>query len=251
MRALSLENKVALVTGAASGIGAAVAKQYAASGARVALVDINHEGAERVRSEMPNSAAHCVFTVDLADSSQCDLVVQEVLEWAGRLDILLNAAAYLERRAVADADAEYWERTVAINMAGPFFLARACAEPMRQQGGGRIILFSSQGAFTGGYNGSAVYAMAKAGVVALVKSLAREYAKLGITVNSIAPGGVDTPMLRGGMSDADLEAFVEKIPMGRLGTPEEIAGACVFLAGDEAGYITGATLDVNGGQLMR
>lgn len=251
MRALSLDNKVALVTGAASGIGAAVAKRYAESGARVALVDINRDRAEEVREELPGSQAHSVFSCDLGESSQCETVVKEVLEWAGRIDILVNAAGYLQRRSVVDVDAEYWNRTVAINMAGPFFLAKACAEQMSRQGGGRIILFSSQGAFTGGFNGSAVYAMAKAGIVALVKSLAREYAQSDITVNSIAPGGVDTPMLRDGMSELDVAAFIERIPMGRLATPEEIAGACEFLAGQEAAYITGSTLDVNGGQLMR
>ena len=246
-----LQNQVVMVTGAASGIGRAVAKHFAAIGAQVALVDINFEGAEKVCGELAGGDRHHTFRCDLGEPSQCESVAQQVLKWGGRMDVLVNAAAYLERRPVEDADIDYWNRHIAINMAGPFFLARACAKPMQRQGSGRIILFSSQGAFTGGFNGSAVYSMTKAAVVALVKSLAREYARQGITVNSIAPGGVDTPMLRGGMSEEDIQGFIEKIPMERLATPEEIAGACAFLASDEAGYITGATLDVNGGQLMR
>lgn len=246
-----LEDKVAIVTGAASGIGAAVAQRFAKSGARVALVDVNHDGANKVLGELPGIDLHRAFAFDLADRSQCERVVPEVIDWAGRVDILVNSAAYLERKPIADVDADFWDRTVAINMACPFLLCRACIEPMRRQGNGRIILLSSQGAFTGGLHGSTVYAMTKAGVVALMKSLARKLASDDITVNAIAPGGVDTAMLHGGMRAADVESFVRTIPLGRLATPEEIAGACEFLASDEAAYITGHTLDVNGGQLMR
>jgi NAD(P)-dependent dehydrogenase (short-subunit alcohol dehydrogenase family) len=251
MTALFLKNKLTIVTGAASGIGAAVAKHFAACGAEVALVDINLEGAKKTCSELVGGDRHKAFYCDLGDPSQCESVAQQVFEWRGRIDVLINAAAYLDRRPVDDVDIDYCNRNIAINMTGPFFLARACAKPMLRQGSGRIILFSSQGAFTGGFNGSAVYAMTKAGVLALVKSLAREYAEHGVTVNSIAPGGVDTPMLRGGMSEADVEGFIERVPMGRLATPAEIAAACEFLASDKASYITGTTLDVNGGQLMR
>jgi 3-oxoacyl-[acyl-carrier protein] reductase len=247
----SLEGRVAVITGAAGAIGAAVARRYAAAGARIALVDVDAGGGERVCRELGGDTEHAFFECDLADLQACESVVRAVCEWAGCIDILVNAAAYLQRRPLADIDVEYWDRTVAINMAAPFFLARACAEHMSRRQWGRIILFSSQGAFTGGFNGSAVYAMSKAGVIALVKSLAREYAQHGITVNSIAPGGVDTPMLHSGMSAENVRAFVEKIPLGRLASPAEIAGACEFLISEDASYITGTTLDVNGGQLMR
>ncbi|PCI52649.1 MAG: short-chain dehydrogenase [Alphaproteobacteria bacterium] len=251
MRDMLLKDKVVIVTGAASGIGAAVAHRYASSGARVAVVDINKVGAEKVRKNLVNNESHRTFYCDLAEPSQCSAVVADVLEWAGRVDVLVNSAAYLERKQIDDVDVDFMNRTVAINMTGPFFLARACAKIMKSQGWGRIILFSSQGAYTGGYNGSAVYAMTKAGIIALVKSLAREYAADGITVNSVAPAGANTQMLHGGMSPEDVADFIDKIPMGRLAQPEEIAEACEFLASDRAGYITGHTLDVNGGMLMR
>ena len=251
MKESSLKDKVIIVTGAASGIGAAVALCFAQCGAKVALLDINISGAKTVLSTLPNKESHIALPCDLGQSEQCTAVVQQVIDWAGQVDVLINAAAYLERKPVSEVDESFMSRTVSINMSGPFFLAQACAEPMKKQGFGRIILFSSQGAFTGGFNGSAVYAMTKAAVIALVKSLAREYATYGITVNSVAPGGVDTPMLRGGMSDKDMQDFIDKIPMERLATPMELAQACKFLASDDATYITGTTLDVNGGQLMR
>ena len=240
-----------MVTGAASGIGADVARSYAANGAKVALVDIDVQGAEHVRAELSKPDTHYVFPSDLADLDQCESVVNEVFDWAQRIDVLVNAAAYLKRVEISDVDKEHISRSTMINMAAPLVLARTCAEYMRKNSWGRIILFTSQGAFTGGFNGSAVYAMTKAGVGALVKSLAREYAEFGITVNAISPGAADTPMLHSGMSDGDLQAFREKIPMGRFAAVTEVSAPCVFLGSDDASYITGATLDVNGGQLMR
>ncbi|MCF6194050.1 MAG: SDR family oxidoreductase [Kangiellaceae bacterium] len=247
----SLQDKIVLITGAASGIGEATAKYFADKGARIALVDINTGGATQTLKSLSDPSKHIVVTCDLSDSTQCKSTVESVVNWAGTVHILINAAAYLKRKAISQVDDAFMDQTMAINMKGPLFLAQACAEPMLKQKFGRIILFSSQGAFTGGFNGSAVYAMTKAAVLALAKSLAREYAQSGITVNCIAPGGVDTPMLHSGMSETELSEFIAKIPLGRLATAKEIAQACAFLSSDSADYITGTTLDVNGGQLMR
>lgn len=247
----SLQDKVAIVTGAGSGIGAAIAKKFAAVGAQVILADINESSALEMQSALAGPDRHRVYPCDLGSVDACFELVNYVLRKNKKIDILVNAAAYLYRVPLSEVDREYWDRTVAVNMAAPFFLAQACMEPMKEQRAGRIILFSSQGAFTGGFYGSAVYAMSKAAVVALVKSLSRELAPYSVCVNSIAPGAVDTPMLRGGMSEGAMQEFIAKIPVGRLGTPEELAEVCHFLASDASSYVTGHTLDVNGGQLMR
>ena len=247
----SLSGKIAVVTGAAGGIGAAISRKFAAAGARLVLADLSEKSLLETRATLADADGHGVCPGDLGSIEACSALVDYTLEKYGGIDVLVNAAAFLRRAPLAEVDREYWQRTVAVNMAAPFFLARACIAPMKKRKSGRIILFSSQGAFTGGFYGSAVYAMTKAAVVALAKSLSRELAPDGICVNSIAPGAIDTPMLRGGMSEQALREFLATIPAGRLGAPEEAADACLFLASDASSYITGHTLDVNGGQLMR
>ena len=170
----------------------------------------------------------------------------------GRLDVLAHVAAVLRRRgSIGEVTEDDWDAQLDTNLKAAFFLNRAVARLMRKQGrGGRIINFSSQGWLTGGFGGSVVYAASKGGIVSMSRGLARSLAGDGILINTVAPGAVDTQMMRGGLSEEELQAFVGQIPLGRLAEPEEIAGAVVFLASDHVTYMTGATINVSGGQIM-
>jgi len=251
MSGWSLKGKVALITGAASGIGAETAQLFAARGADLVLADLNVDGLEVLKAEL-GTEVECQFArCDLGNQNDCAKTVADAIAWKGHLDILINSAALYKKVLNEDVDKDYFDKIVNINMAGAFFLTQACATQMKVQGSGKIVLFTSIAAFRGGVNGSTVYSMTKAAVVAYMKSLARDMAPFGICVNSIAPGGVDTPMLRGQMTEESMKAFVADIPMGRLATPQEIAEVCAFASSDAANFITGHTFDVNGGQLMR
>jgi NAD(P)-dependent dehydrogenase (short-subunit alcohol dehydrogenase family) len=172
------------------------------------------------------------------------------LDRLGSLDVLVNLAAVLRRQPLAEVTEADWDAQLDLNLRSAFFLSRACADSMRAAGrGGRIVLFASQAWWTGGYGGSAVYAASKGGVVTLTRGLAREYGPDGITVNAVAPGAVDTPMLRAGLDPAALDTIVAATPLGRLGSPADLAGAAVFLASGHAGFITGTVLNVSGGWL--
>ena len=187
----------------------------------------------------------------------CDLPLQEALlertaAEFGRLDALAHVAAVLIRRNDIDEVTETdWDIQFGVNLKAAFFLNRSAARIMKAQGnGGRIINFASQGWWTGGFGGSVVYAATKGGIVSMSRGLARSYAKDGITVNTVSPGAVDTPMLRDGLTDEQLEQQVSAIPLGYMASPGDLAGSVIFLASDHGRYITGATINVSGGWLM-
>lgn len=247
---LGLHGKKVLVTGAASGIGKAVAQRFAALGAQVCAADINSAGVQETAQAL-GAAAHAL-TLDLADPQQCEDIAAAAHEKMRGLDCIVNAGAIIIRQPLDAVTTAEIQRMIDINMNGAFFLTRAAATLMKGDGvAGRIILLSSQGAHTGGYVGSTVYAMTKSAVISLVKSMARELAPHRITVNAVAPGVVDTPMIRRDVSESALADFMKMVPLGRIAQPREIADCCLFLASDWASYVTGHTLDVNGGQLMR
>ena len=243
--------RAVLVTGAAGGIGSAVAQLLSELGANLVLTDLAGPGLSAVAQQLPGPGSHVAIPCDLADPGSIQTLVDGAESTLGRIDALVHAGAVMKRQPLDDVTLGDFDLMAHVNMAGPLFLGRAVARVMRRQGGGRMVFFSSQGAFTGGYAGSAVYAMTKAGVVALVKSLTREYAVDGIAVNAVSPGAVDTPMLREGVAEDVLDRFRGMIPLGRFATTEEVARATVFLISDWASYVAGHTLDVNGGQLMR
>jgi NAD(P)-dependent dehydrogenase (short-subunit alcohol dehydrogenase family) len=246
-----LRGKRAMITGAASGIGKATALAFAELGCRLVIADIQADGLAQAAAALAGQAQpHLALPLDVADPAACESSIRAAVAHLGGLDILVNAAAVLHRQQLADVTPESLHAMTAVNMWGPFFLGRAAARQMADAGGGSITLFSSQGAYTGGYVGSTAYSMTKAAVAALIKSLAREYAGRGVRVNGIAPGAIDTPMIHAGVTDEALARFQEMIPMSRLGLPHEVAMTCAFLASPAAEYITGQMLHVNGGQLM-
>jgi NAD(P)-dependent dehydrogenase (short-subunit alcohol dehydrogenase family) len=249
---LGLEDRGVLVTGAAGGIGRAVARAFAQAGARVAVVDLDAAACQAVVAELEDPERHVWFGADLGVISAHAELVERARRELGRLDVLAHLAAVLRRRAtIYDITEEDWDVQIDTNLKATFFLNRCVAAAFREQGrGGRIINFTSQGWWTGGFGGSIVYAASKGGVVSLSRGLARTLAPDGITVNTVAPGAADTNMMRSGSSDSDLAQFVSMIPLGRMAEPDELSGIVLFLASDHARYITGATVNVTGGQIM-
>jgi NAD(P)-dependent dehydrogenase (short-subunit alcohol dehydrogenase family) len=246
-----IEGKAVLVTGAAGGIGRAVAEALAAAGARVAVHDLRDAAIAEVLAGLAGEG-HAAFAGDLRDPAEPGALVDSVREALGRIDALVHVAAVIVRREdVAEVTVEDVDLQQEVNLRASFLLDQAAAEAMRAQGGGgRIVNFTSQGWWSGGFGGSVVYAATKGAIVSMTRGLARSYGPDGILVNAIAPGAVDTPMLTDDLSEEALASFVAQIPLGRVAAPAEVAGVAVFLLSDHASYISGATINVTGAQLM-
>jgi NAD(P)-dependent dehydrogenase (short-subunit alcohol dehydrogenase family) len=239
--------RVAIVTGAASGIGRATARLLAEVGAIVVAVDMDASGLVQLDLGLGWHKA-----VDVSHPAACQRLVEEVVDRHGRLDILVNSAGILRRVPIAEVDEALWRQVMDVNLLSQLTLCRAAGRPMRRQKFGRIVNLTSTAGFNGGAKNSSVYAISKGGVLALTKSLAREFAPDGVCVNALCPGGIDTPMGRQGFPDPEWRAhFDVNVPLRRAGLPEEVARAIVFLVSDWSSYTTGHTLDVEGGLLLR
>jgi NAD(P)-dependent dehydrogenase (short-subunit alcohol dehydrogenase family) len=246
----SLKNKVALITGASRGIGKSIARVFGDAGARLALVALNAERLAQTAHEL--RAQNFIVmdcACDVADVEQGNRVVENVVAQFGRIDILVNNAGILQTGHITDFSASDWERMLAVNLNSAFYFSRAVAPTMMQQKFGRVINISSISAQTGGVSGSVQYAASKGALLSFTKTLARDLAPYNITVNAIAPGQIETEM--GALRGETRQRVIDMIPLKRLGKPEDIAYAALFLASDAASYITGATMDVNGGILKR
>ena len=243
-----LTGRVAVVTGASRGIGRAVALELAATGARV-LAGAREQHADVVATEITagGGTAHAV-SVDVMDAASVRHMIGTALDRFGRVDILVNNAGIARDQLLVRMKRAEWDAVLATNLTAAFTCAQAALRPMLKQRFGRIINISSVVGQMGNA-GQANYAASKAGVIGMTKSLAREVASRGITVNVVAPGMIDTGMTRAVMQ-ASREAWASKIPLGRLGTPEEVAATVGFLASDKAAYITGQVVGVNGGLYM-
>jgi NAD(P)-dependent dehydrogenase (short-subunit alcohol dehydrogenase family) len=246
-----LEGKGVIVTGAAGGIGKAVATAFSATGARVMAVDLDLARVTEVVAGFEGTG-HLAVSADLADLSAHAGLVARAREELGNLYVLANLAAVLRRRGSIDEVTEDdWDFQHDINLKAAFFLCRAAGDAMIEQGqGGRIITFSSQGWWTGGFGGSVAYAATKGGVTSMTRGMARTYGPHRITVNAVSPGQVHPPMLLTGLSPEVYESMKQQTPLGYVAEPEEVAGPVVFLASDHAKYITGSTINVSGGFLM-
>jgi NAD(P)-dependent dehydrogenase (short-subunit alcohol dehydrogenase family) len=249
MNNVSLNGRVAIVTGGSRGIGAAVARNFAADGAIVAISGLRSdiELAKSLIAEL--GADRCRFyESNVGEYDDCVALVASVVNDFGRIDILVNNAGITRDRTIRKLPVEDWHEVIRINLSGPFFMIKAVLEPMIERGYGRIVSISSVIAHTGNV-GQANYAAAKAGLIGLTKTTALETAKRGITANCVAPGFIDTPMVAA-MPAKAIETGIEETPEHRLGRPEEIARAVRFLADENAGFITGAVINVNGGFYM-
>ena len=246
-----LAGKVALVTGAGQGMGRAVGERLAAGGARVAVNDLRPEAAERTARALTD-AGHDAMPV-AGDVSKPDAVREmfgAVLENYGALHVLINNAGVLYPTSVEEMAVEEWDLVVAVNLRGTFLCSQAAIGPMREAGWGRIVNFSSTAGKNVSTVGGAHYTAAKAGVLGFTRHLAKEVAGYGITVNAVCPGLIDTEMVRAVISPERADAYANSFPIDRLGEPGEVAELVAFLASDRASYITGASLDINGGDLM-
>lgn len=242
---MRLKDKVALITGAAGGIGEATARRFAAEGARVAVNDANAAGAEKVAREIQAAGDQALAVAgDVTRKADVEEMVRRVIAACGRVDILVNNAGINRDAMAAKMTEEQWDQVLGVNLKGTFLCAQAVLPGMRERAWGRVINTSSIGAL--GNVGQSNYAASKAGVIGLTKTLALEYAKYGVTVNCVAPGATMTAMVAG-IPDHIKAKIIEKIPMGRIAGPEEIANAHCFLASEEASFITGQVLFVDGG----
>lgn len=238
--------KCALITGAAGGIGGAIARQLHGQGATVALTDMNRAGMEGLAGEL-GERVH-VLEANLTDENAAAELVKQAGEVMGRIDILVNNAGLTRDNLALRMKDEEWQLVIDVNLTAAFRLARACLRPMMKQRGGRIVGIASVVGVTGN-SGQANYAASKGGMIAASKCLAQEVASRGITVNCVAPGFIATPMTDA-LSDEQKERLVVNIPGGRLGTPDDVASAVAYLASEEAAYVTGQTIHVNGGMAM-
>jgi 2-hydroxycyclohexanecarboxyl-CoA dehydrogenase len=243
------EDQVAIVTGAASGIGRATAMRLAAEGAAVVIADVNVEGADGVAKSISEGGGRAIaLQVDVTDATGVRAMTEQAITAFGKIDILVSNAGWDRAGPFADTDEELWDRVIAINYRGHLATCHAALPYMRERGRGRIVTVASDAGRVGS-SGEVVYSGAKGAVIAFTKGLAREVARYGINVNCVAPGLVDTPLLAG-MPEKLIAAIVRSIPLRRTGVPEEIAAAICFFASDDAAYITGQTLSVNGGLNM-
>jgi 3-oxoacyl-[acyl-carrier protein] reductase len=242
---IDLSGRVALVTGASRGIGRAIARQLAAQGAHV-VAAARSDNARLVAEEIAAAGGKAdAVALDVTEAGAAGAVVADTLERLGRIDILVNNAGITRDQLMLRMKREDWDAVLATNLTGAFALTQAVLKPMVRQRGGRIVCISSVVGQSGNA-GQANYAASKAGIIGFAKAVALEVASRGITVNVVAPGLVETDMTRELTGDAR-EEWASKIPLRRLGTPDDIASAVCFLASDEASYITGQVLAVNGG----
>ena len=239
-----LAGKVALVTGGARGIGLAVARAFTREGALVTVADIDGGGAAQAAAGLGGSASG--LAVDVAEQASVQAMVDAITAEHGRLDILVNNAGVGGNTPFLETRLEDWNRIIGINLTGAFMVAQACARAMVKAGGGKIVNIASLSGQRGG-SGRAAYGAAKAGLELLTKVMAVELAEHGINVNNIAPGAIETEMAKFAHDRATRAAYNGLIPMTRYGTPEEVADAAVFLCSDEARYVHGHTLNVDGG----
>ena len=243
--------KVALITGAAQGMGRAVAERMASTGARLVLNDRNPQTLQATATALEGKAAGVEAVAgDVSCSRDVSRLVERTLERFGAIHILVNNAGVLRPTAVIEMEEEEWDWVVNVNLKGTYLCSRAVLPVMRRAGWGRIVNFSSTAGKSVSTLGGAHYTAAKAGVLGFTRHLAKEEAPYGITVNAVCPGLIDTEMVRDTIDPERMQSYARSFPISRLGKPGEVAELVAFLASDRAAYITGASLDINGGDLM-
>jgi len=245
-------SRVAVVTGGASGMGLAIAQRFAQRGDPVALLDVQGDAAQREATRLRASGARALgCKVDVSDRAGVDAALAQVRGEFGPVEIMVTSAGVASFEPFTEITLESWNRILAINLTGTFHCLQAAIPDMVAGRWGRIVTISSSSAQQGAPR-MAHYSASKGGVIALTRTLAREYGRYGITVNTIPPSAVDTPMSRGSQAEGtlpDSAVLAARIPVGRMGVPEDIAAACLFLCSEEAGYITGQVIGVNGGSV--
>jgi 3-oxoacyl-[acyl-carrier protein] reductase len=246
---MRLENKVAIITGAGSGIGKETALLFAEKGAKVVVADVNVKGGEETAAEIKKNGGEAFFfKLDVTNREQSKQMTKEILEKYGRIDVLINNAGIVQDAFLSKMTEEQWDKVINVNLKGVFNCTQAVVEVMMNQGNGAIINTSSIVGLNGNV-GQANYAATKAGLIGMTKTLAKELGKKGIRVNAVAPGFIATPMTSN-VPEKILEMMKEKTPLRRLGEPKDVAYAYLYLASDEANFVNGAVLCVDGGLVI-
>jgi 3-oxoacyl-[acyl-carrier protein] reductase len=247
---MNLKDKVSIVTGAGQGLGRAIALALAQKGSDVVICDINSESIQKVAEEINAIGRKTLpLKVDVSKAPEVKAMVERTLEEFGRIDILVNNAGICQVISIENMTEKDWDKVMAVNLKSVFLCSKAVMGIMKRQRNGRIVNLGSIAGKVGGIMTGANYSVSKAGVMCFTKALARELAPYGVTVNAIAPGVIETEMTRN-ISQGDFSQFLKTIPLGMIGSPEDVANAVLFLVSNEAHYITGEILDVNGGMLM-
>lgn len=246
------KGKVVMVTGAARGIGEAVSESFARSSARVVAADLQFDAVSAVATRLKAAGGSCVpIEIDVTDSKSVGDAFENAKQFFGQVDVLVHSAGITDAQTILETSPEDWARVIAVNLTGTFLCAQEAARRMSERDtGGRIILLGSQVGHQGNLKGHVAYAASKGGVHSMAKTIARTMAPYGITVNVLAPGLTDTPMLRKAHPTPELAALTNGIPLG-MGSVQDVANGALFLASDGASHITGAVLDINGGMVMR
>ena len=246
-----LSEKTAIVTGAGGGMGRAIARRLASGGAKILANDLSREAAERTVRDLEREGHEAAAIAgDVSASGDVRRLVDGALECFGAIHVLVNNAGVLRPTRVVDMEEDEWDLILRVNLKGTYLCSRAVLPVMQRQGWGRIVNVSSTAGRSTSTVGGAHYTASKAGVRGFTRHLAREVARDGITVNAVCPGLIDTEMVRSTISEEQADAYAERFPVKRLGEPREVAELVAFLASARAAYITGASLDINGGALM-
>jgi NAD(P)-dependent dehydrogenase (short-subunit alcohol dehydrogenase family) len=246
---MRLNNKIAIITGGGSGIGRASAELFAREGASVVVADYHGAAGTAAVEAIRAAGGNAVFSAtDVSDPAQIERMVQTALDHYAGIDLLFNNAGVLLFGSILDTQPQAWNRLMAINLNGVYVCSRAVIPHMIARGGGAIVNVSSSTGAHDAHAGIAAYVASKGAVTLLTKAMAIDHAADNIRVNAVAPGPTDTPMLRDNLSADELAAFAKTFPMQRLGQPQELAQAVLYLASDDASFITGAILAVDGGQ---
>jgi len=247
---MRLDGKVAIVTGAGRGIGRAIALVLAREGADLVVNDVDSRSAEATANEIRAMGRHALSMVaDVSDREEVIEIVEAAVKAFGKIDILVNNAGIFSSTPLEDITEESWDKIMKVNLKSVFLCSQAVMKFMKRQRSGKIVNIASLAGKVGGMVAGADYAASKAGVICLTKSLAKQLAPYGINVNAVAPAWIETDMMKDWPRETK-EAVLRQIPLGRFGKPEEVAETVVFLVSDGAGFITGATIDINGGILM-
>ena len=243
--------KTAIVTGAGRGMGKTVAERLASLGAKVIVNDYDSSLADNTVAAIRRSGGNGMSVCgDVSSVDDVRRVVENAMEWSGPVQILINNAGVLKPTKVIDIDEDEWDTVIDVNLKGTYLFSRAVLPSMQSSGWGRIVNFSSTAGKNVSTIGGAHYTAAKAGILGFTRHLAKEVAHYGITVNAVCPGLINTEMVRSIIKSEQLKNYTKKIPIPRIGEPEEVADLVVFLVSDKSRYITGASLDINGGDLM-
>jgi 3-oxoacyl-[acyl-carrier protein] reductase len=247
----TFQGRVALVTGGGRGIGKGIAMKLTDSGAAVVIGDVDMVHAEQTAEELGKGFGRAIAVqVDVTQEESIASAVKMVLKEFRKIDILINNAGIMFRTRILDISLEEWKETMLVNLTGPFLFTQAVIPSMKKNGYGRIVNISSSAGRSVSTLGGAHYTASKAGLLGFTRAVAKEVAASGITVNAVCPGLIDTQMARDTTTKKELEMFLESFPIKRLGLPEEIGDLVLFMCSEKASYITGASIDINGGDLM-